>query len=291
MEQEQLQGLSASSKSALAWALTRARQRASHEKGSPELISAVDVLVGIMLAHPDSSDPFQLLQHFQIPPQQFYDMLRATSGGFAPDDAPSSPDRIDQKLRLDAEANQILVRSFALSKQLNPETDHVVRLRDLFGGILTTSNMASSLLQKALLGTNVSFQELVDMYPKFLSYPSQEKSFNKILAERFPSPQPPPSGQGKSPPPIRLAGSGFSADTRTARDLVGIGAEVDAFAYLIAAKALQPPMAIGLFGDWGSGKSFFMGARTLIEERIRCRVLVFVERKERAWFDNVSGTQ
>ena len=31
-------------------------------------------------------------------------------------------------------------------------------------------------------------------------------------------------------------------------------------AYLIAARSLKPPLAIGLFGDWGSGKSFFMEA-------------------------------
>lgn len=58
--------------------------------------------------------------------------------------------------------------------------------------------------------------------------------------------------------PTYFAVSGFSADLRTEQDHIGIGAEVDAFAYLIAAKSLQPPMAIGLFGDWGSGKSFFM---------------------------------
>lgn len=58
--------------------------------------------------------------------------------------------------------------------------------------------------------------------------------------------------------PAHFAVSGFNADIHTERDLIGIGSEVDAFAYLIAAKTLQPPMAIGLFGDWGSGKSFFM---------------------------------
>lgn len=41
-------------------------------------------------------------------------------------------------------------------------------------------------------------------------------------------------------------------------DYIGVGLEADAFAYLIASKALAPPLAIGLFGDWGSGKSFLM---------------------------------
>jgi hypothetical protein len=34
--------------------------------------------------------------------------------------------------------------------------------------------------------------------------------------------------------------------------------DVDAFAALVAARAVTPPLSIGLFGDWGSGKTFFM---------------------------------
>jgi len=41
-------------------------------------------------------------------------------------------------------------------------------------------------------------------------------------------------------------------------DFVGVSGEADAFAYLIASRNLIPPLAIGLFGDWGSGKSFLM---------------------------------
>jgi hypothetical protein len=48
-------------------------------------------------------------------------------------------------------------------------------------------------------------------------------------------------------------------------DLIGIDAEADAFAYLIASCDLKPPLAIGLFGDWGSGKSFLMRA---IDQRL-----------------------
>ncbi|MCC6676680.1 MAG: hypothetical protein IT436_06005 [Phycisphaerales bacterium] len=41
-------------------------------------------------------------------------------------------------------------------------------------------------------------------------------------------------------------------------DKLNLRHEIDALAYLIAARAVQPPLAIGLFGEWGSGKSFFM---------------------------------
>ena len=50
-----------------------------------------------------------------------------------------------------------------------------------------------------------------------------------------------------------------SADTAAGQDLLGFEADVNALSAIIAAKTVEPPISIGLFGDWGSGKSFFMG--------------------------------
>jgi hypothetical protein len=50
----------------------------------------------------------------------------------------------------------------------------------------------------------------------------------------------------------------FSADIAAGEDLIGIKQDVEAFAKLIASRTVTPPLSIGLFGDWGSGKSFFM---------------------------------
>lgn len=41
-------------------------------------------------------------------------------------------------------------------------------------------------------------------------------------------------------------------------DLLGIEREVRALGHIVAARAVSPPLSLGLFGDWGSGKSFFM---------------------------------
>jgi hypothetical protein len=66
------------------------------------------------------------------------------------------------------------------------------------------------------------------------------------------------------PPPTHLtrddrgALPGFHTDVPADEDLLGIRGEVEALASLVAAWSVEPPLSIGLFGDWGWGKSFFL---------------------------------
>ena len=41
-------------------------------------------------------------------------------------------------------------------------------------------------------------------------------------------------------------------------DRLGVDADARALAALVASRRLEPPLAIGLYGEWGSGKTFFM---------------------------------
>lgn len=50
----------------------------------------------------------------------------------------------------------------------------------------------------------------------------------------------------------------YESDSAVGRDQLGIMREVEAMASLVAAWAVEPPLSIGLFGEWGSGKTFFM---------------------------------
>jgi KAP family P-loop domain/Clp amino terminal domain, pathogenicity island component len=53
--------------------------------------------------------------------------------------------------------------------------------------------------------------------------------------------------------------AGYQSDDARGVDLLDITPEVEALASVLAAKDVDPPLSLGLFGDWGTGKSFFMG--------------------------------
>jgi hypothetical protein len=70
--------------------------------------------------------------------------------------------------------------------------------------------------------------------------------------------------------PPRLPIAGFRPDGPTGADLLGIANDVEALSSLLAARDVAMPLSIGLFGDWGSGKSFFM-------EQMRTRIGALID--------------
>jgi hypothetical protein len=58
---------------------------------------------------------------------------------------------------------------------------------------------------------------------------------------------------------------GFAPDVSSPVDQLGLEAEVFAFADLILARDVVPPLALGVFGPWGSGKTTFM---SLLRQRL-----------------------
>lgn len=58
--------------------------------------------------------------------------------------------------------------------------------------------------------------------------------------------------------PIVHTLAGLISDSDKGADYLDITKDVNAFARVVAAKSFDPPLAIALFGKWGSGKSFFM---------------------------------
>ncbi|WIX92538.1 P-loop NTPase fold protein [Amycolatopsis sp. DG1A-15b] len=78
--------------------------------------------------------------------------------------------------------------------------------------------------------------------------------------------------------PLAGHAAGFHADTDDGQDRMGIVADVDMLADLVASRLIAPPLSIGLFGNWGTGKSFFMRS---MQSRIRATAKA-AERAERA---------
>lgn len=79
------------------------------------------------------------------------------------------------------------------------------------------------------------------------------------------------------------------ADGLLGADALNRGADVEAVCMLATLKAAKPPLSIGLFGEWGSGKTFFM---RMVDERIRKRSdqlkggsSVFCTRVKHIWFN------
>lgn len=88
------------------------------------------------------------------------------------------------------------------------------------------------------------------------------------------------------PPPV-LAEPGFARDyidpedTTVAPDHLGVDADVQALARLLCAKTVEPPLSVGLFADWGTGKSTFM-------QRLKSSIGVLSRRAEEAEARGVS---
>jgi hypothetical protein len=101
----------------------------------------------------------------------------------------------------------------------------------------------------------------VGVAPELESHPDAVSEADELLLEESDEGEPPKSQQREPiiyTPAATAALPVYDADAVAQRDLIGVEKFVDAFSYLIAARTMQPPLAVGLFGHWGSGKTFLM---------------------------------
>ncbi|HKY06007.1 MAG TPA: P-loop NTPase fold protein, partial [Blastocatellia bacterium] len=125
-----------------------------------------------------------------------------------------------------------------------------VLIEDRLIGVVTATDEATGVIYA------IPFSEIV----KSESFAEVRKLIAKQDAD---SPDPPvetgPAAKTGAPPQKRRKLiPGFSSDDAKGEDKLDIKREVEALCSVIAAKDVEPPVSVGLFGDWGSGKSFFM---------------------------------
>ncbi|MFI7064380.1 P-loop NTPase fold protein [Kribbella sp. NPDC050124] len=209
------------------------------------MVTEPDLLLGTLLAHPDADGEMRrLIGYFGL-----------TARDLLPDDFPkvtleslrqaAATVGAQSTASLDQRVSQIVSTADRLSG-----TGRSTIVADLVGAMLAESTAFRDGLQRAMDRSGLSVNVLADRYSTFLLElnPQAEVAGEKLgvwLSKNFPR------------RPASLAA--FSSDVvDPTADFIDISAEADAFAYLISSRALVPPLAIGLFGQWGSGKSFLM---------------------------------
>jgi peptidoglycan hydrolase CwlO-like protein len=256
------QALSDSSKKALQFAWAAAQERTDLLPPSAE-VDSWDLLIGILLSHPGDSEAEQAFRHFGL-----------VAGQALPDGYPQlTPDGLNRRLSAMppdqvpplGEAQNIV--GAAVSFGISASASGIVELRSLWAALLEDSTCAASSRIRDLLTQRGVNATLLASQTRAWANQGGQARYQQIL-ESF---------RAGSVDVINYKADqsyrGDATQDLPSDDFVGISAEVDAFAYLIASRSLEPPLAVGLFGDWGSGKSFFLDA-------IRRRIDQLIELEE-----------
>lgn len=214
---------------------------------SSTVVEAGDLLLGVLLSHPDADGEGRvLLAHFGLTARDVlpegYPRLEASRMG---DAARHVGSVTMDRLPLASDLSHI-------GKEGGPTTT----LRELLAQLMSPSTPLR--WTEALAQSGYAFTQVVSVYQTWMHNENDGPSgtgssgfgghrLREVLAKELP----------RQPMPLpRYASDRVDGSV----DLVGIGAETDAFARLIASCDLVPPLAVGLFGDWGSGKSFLIDA-------------------------------
>ena len=150
-----------------------------------------------------------------------------------------------------------------------------INARDLVGALLITmatdkESGAGTRLRRVDINLDELRKDYLDQYLSSDKNPDDDlERWQKILIELQPVPELPtelpiPEIKPQLPP--------IDADTPSLVDHLNIGPEVRGFANIIAARDVKTPLSIGLFGDWGSGKSTFMEQLQRAVEKIATEV-------------------
>jgi len=167
----------------------------------------------------------------------------------------------------------------------------VIYARDLIGALLFTMATNRTLgAARRMAATDLSIETLCRHYfDKFIDHEKNPDDdiaqWRKVLIDLTL-----PVEEQAPRPPLEVKPSlpNIDADTPSVKvDLLNITPEVEGFAKIIAAANVKTPLSIGLFGDWGSGKSTFMEQLQATVEKIAKSVREKDANEETAFLGNI----
>lgn len=172
--------------------------------------------------------------------------------------------RAPSPMRWTSSARRVMLEARGIAKAQG--SAELLRVPDLIAAFITVTDYHTDDFKR--LGLDREKWAVAFLGYLMVSGAPDVDGWRSLFARRFPDL---PTDKRTYPPPTapaqevetddsgrRGARPDFDPDAYTERDLLGIEDEVRALAYVIASVKTSPPLAIGLFGDWGSGKTFFM---------------------------------
>ena len=171
-----------------------------------------------------------------------------------------------------------LSEAFQDARDIREQTggqDRFIGLRHVLFSIFTSTEFAiRSEVEVLCTRLGVSQAKAAGEICRFIDRAMEQEESRQVWSEIFAERSLPPLGSGTGFPPSAADREKIAVRERAgpevallgsddpwspgAVDRSGAQAEADAFAAMISAKQFVPPLAIGIFGEWGSGKSFFM---------------------------------
>lgn len=166
-----------------------------------------------------------------------------------------------------------------------------INARDLVGALLYIMSINSRLgAARRLAAMDVSLDALrTDYFNDFLNHEKNPddyiENWRKVLIDlTLPNEERPLIVLREAKPSL----PNIDADTPSVKvDLLNITPEVEGFAKIIAARDVKTPLSIGLFGDWGSGKSSFMEQLQATVEKIAKGVREKKKGEETSFLGNI----
>jgi len=171
-----------------------------------------------------------------------------------------------------------LSHAFVEAHQIRARTggaDDYIGLRHVIFAIFTSTDPEIMGETTPLLSrSRVPRKRAAEVIGQFVDHAMEQQEREKVWSEIFIERNLTPPGSDSAPTPRPLTQRGRVRRKREGPEVALLGsddpwsagavdhsgaqAEADAFAAMIAARQFVPPLAIGIFGEWGSGKSFFM---------------------------------